>query len=230
MGVAPAWLCPPAESWNLISTGGRGGESLNRGEQWLQTWRENKVIYILRRAKTAAGKSFSTGLPINFWLNGQWLSSHFGPRGSNVVFEKSLCLCFSSVWVAVLINSCFSQSFIQLAVAETNQAVELCEAKDFRHATVGFILFPAQLERQYVHDSLDDTIPLWVSLSRARWASLSLQLMSDLAVIGRTVIHQAWQFWFYRESNMTQSGPSLEEQVPFGAREIGGDVILCCFW
>lgn len=169
-------------------------------------------------------------------MDGGWVFC-FGPRGETEVFEKSHCLCFSSVWMAAQINSCFSQfccychSSSWLLQKQTRQS-SFVRHKNFRHATVGFILLPARLERQHMHDSLDDTILFWVGLNGARWASLSIRLMSDLALAGRTVIRRAWHFWFYRESLILLNEESALKNrcsVVRRRREVTG-VNLYCLW
>lgn len=55
-------------------------------------------------------------------------------------------------------------------------------------------------------------ILLWVSQRRVKWSSISVQLMSDLALTGLTVIHRAWHFWFNRKSDITQWGVIFENR------------------
>lgn len=80
------------------------------------------------------------------------------------------------------------------------------------------LLLSARLERRHMLDSLDDRVPPWVSLNGAWWASLSMPLMSDLALPRCTVIQRARHFWFYRDSDITQWGISPEQQVPSGTK------------
>lgn len=90
----------------------------------------------------------------------------------------------------------FLLSFTQLAAAETNHAVERCKAQELQACHCWFYSsLHAQIEMAaHALTAWTIKIPIWVSQHRATWASVSMQLMSDLALTGHTVIQRAWLF------------------------------------
>lgn len=127
-------------------------------------------------------------------------------------------------WLDKLRFEPFLLSFTQLAAAETNHAVERCKAQELQACHCWFYSsLHAQIEMAaHALTAWTIKIPIWVSQHRATWASVSMQLMSDLALTGHTVIQRAWLFWFYRKSDIIQRGVSFEEQVPFVTKKTWG--------